>query len=190
MFFCIIVQWLKVFLFSKADAAAEKSDAGAEKADAASDKADAAVERADAAAEKPDATAEKTDAEGSKNDELTNENTDPLEANTEAKDAQDEEVDTTKAGNESNDTTLPVEGVENNPEWYKHKFYSRIFESLCRRRLPALLPKYKEVSVFMTNYLFSSFNFFYRFQIYEILEWAFFFVLLCSSTRHTIWFRE
>ncbi|XP_026324650.1 uncharacterized protein LOC113233685 [Hyposmocoma kahamanoa] len=63
----------------------------------------------------------------------------------ETNEAVDENVDTTKASDETNDTTLQIEeGVENNPEWYKHKFYSRIFESLCRRRMPILLPKYKE----------------------------------------------
>lgn len=84
----------------------------------------------------------------SKNNDSTNEKTDSVEANMETKEAVDENVDTTKASDETNDTTLQIEeGVENNPEWYKHKFYSRIFESLCRRRMPILLPKYKEVSV-------------------------------------------
>lgn len=90
------------------------------------------------------------DAEESKNDDSTVEKTDSVEANMETKDAAGEKVDTTQASDECNDTTLPLEeGVTSNPEWYKHKFYGRIFESLCRRRLPVLLPKYKEVSLFL-----------------------------------------
>lgn len=99
----------------------------------------------------------KADAEEPKTNDSTIEKTDSVEVNTEAKETPDESVDASKANNEDNDSTLKIEEeVQNNPEWYKHKFYSRIFESLCRRRLPFLLPKYKEVSVITIKYVGTS----------------------------------